>query len=202
MTMCPTGALGLISAPQGGCSSIGNAVCVTAPTPSSLSSLSASAGKTAPHGMLEFYNFCRETSYKAIGFSTVSTTGSNGSASSGTILCICSNPGMVACQCYTIQLCHALCVNSCTGSVARVCVFCNGGVLYSCQINNGSVGVSVSCSFVVTEGQTWCVHMCAIHGLAGGSPVSCSRTFINGITPTEGLFCEALLGTDITVYTC
>ncbi len=199
--MCATGALGLCSAPQAGCSNIATGVCVAAPSPASLSSLSASAGKTAPHTMTEFHSFCRETSFKVVGLCNISTSGADGSNNSGRFDCICSNSAMVACQCYTIQLCHALCVNSCTGSRSWICIFCNGGVLYTCTLNNGAAGVSVSCSFVVTEGETWCVSMCAIHGLAGGSPVSCARTFINSVSATEGLFCEAAVGTDYTVYT-
>ncbi len=200
--MCPGSSIALIGAPQGGCSSIGAAVCVTAEATVSLAAISASAGKTAPHAMSEFYNFCRETSFKAIGFSNVSTSGLNGSGNSGRIDCICSNSAMVACQCYTIQLCHVLCTNSCTGSRAILCIMCNGGALYSCITTNGAPGINITCSFVVTQGQTWCVEMCAIHGAVGGTPVSCVRTFINAITPTEGLFCEAASGTDLTVFTC
>lgn len=58
MAMCSSGSLGIISAPQSGCSSIAMAVCgsVTSP-PYSLSGLSVSAGKTAPHAMTEFYGY-------------------------------------------------------------------------------------------------------------------------------------------------
>ena len=54
MAMCSTGAIGIISAPQGGCSSICAAVgCASG----SLTTLSVAAGKTAPHAMSEFYGY-------------------------------------------------------------------------------------------------------------------------------------------------
>lgn len=55
--MCSSGSLGLLSAPQGACSSISIAVTGNATPPKSLVALSVAAGKTAPHSMLEFYGY-------------------------------------------------------------------------------------------------------------------------------------------------
>lgn len=200
MGMPSSGSLGLRACQACLCSSISCGVCGTLEASTSLLSMGVSAGKTADHGMLEFYNFCRETSYKSIGFSNISRVGTNGVSSTVCSLdCICSNGAMVAGQCYTITLCHFLCSNNCTGS--RACVqLCGTAINYCCVITNGAPGVSFSCSFVVDQADTVCMINLALHGVVGGTPVSCARTCITSVAATEGLFCKTAGVSDCTVW--
>ena len=201
MGMCATGSLAIISAPQGGCSSINTAL--GSPAIYDLKSLSIFAGKTAPYSEISFHSFCRETSYKAIGFSNITAAGTNGTASRCTTDCICSNSAMVAGQCYTIALCHNMCSNTCTGSFSTICVCCNSGQLYCCHIANTCTGAhTFSCSFVVTATDTICIMQCAVHSAAGGSCCSCAMSCITSITPTLGLFCETAGCSCCCVYSC
>lgn len=167
-----------------------------------LSVLSIIAGKTAPHCMSEFYSFCRETSYKAVGLNQISVAGTNGTATTCRTDCICSNPAMSTDQCYTITICHCLCANTCTGSQSFACGCCNGVGVYSCTRPNILGAVSFSCSFPVVAGDTICVKICSIHPIPGGTGISCAFVCITSVLPTRGLFCRAATPITCTIYTC
>lgn len=58
MAMPASGCIGIITCPNSvACTSIAQAVDGNVTPPKSLSTLSVSAGKTAPHAMTEFYNY-------------------------------------------------------------------------------------------------------------------------------------------------
>lgn len=61
MAMPASGCIGIITCPNSvACTSIAQAVDGNVTPPKSLSTLSVSAGKTAPHAMTEFYNYSKK----------------------------------------------------------------------------------------------------------------------------------------------
>jgi hypothetical protein len=92
MAMCSSGSLGIISAPQGGCSSISVAVDGNTTPPKSLCALSVSAGLPAPHSMLEFYGY--DTTPKMV--TLVSTSSSENSSCQIIYGCIDVNPPLTS----------------------------------------------------------------------------------------------------------
>jgi hypothetical protein len=197
MAMPASGTIAIISAPQT-CGSICAAIgCASG----SLSTLSVVAGKTAPHAMTEFYGYTN--TYKQIGLCNISAAGTNGTSSRCSTDCICSNSAMVAGQCYTITLCHTMCANTCTGSLSCIIVYCNGSGKYSCSRSNTNCAtVTFSCSFAITSSDTACIMQCAVHGVAGGTGISCACSCITSVAATLGLFCKTTGCSDCCVYTC
>lgn len=204
MGMPASGTIALKGLPVA-CGSVGCGVCSTSmPATVSLCSISIAAGKVPPHSMQEFYNFCRETSWKCVEICNFSETGANNTASVFDLNRICLSSSMVAGQCYDLTLCHFLCSGDRTGGYSCVCVYCNAALVYSCGLLYCNPGVNAACTLTMTNGDNVCVCQMANHGVAGlGTCLSCSRTCITTIGATLGLFCKT--GTnvsDCTVYSC
>lgn len=174
------------------------------PAYSSLCSLSIIAGKTAPHSMREFLSFCRETSYKQVGLCCIADTGYGTSGVDYQVwreYCICSNPAMVAGQCYTITLCHCLQASTCNGTVAIVDTICNSSSVYYCVLQMTNTPSLFSCSLIVRAGDEVCTVICAVHAQPdGGSPARSCVTRC-AVSPTFGLFCCTGVQT-YSVYSC
>ena len=185
------------------CGSIWKAVISGSTLPHTLSELAADACKTLPVTMTNFYNYAGPATYHLVGFSNISSTGTNGTAARCTLNCICSNVASIASQCYCITLCHNLCSNPNVAGFADVCVCCNGSCLYGCRVIGGSTA-SFSCAFTVIGGQSLCYWMCANHPPTGGI-ASCSQTCITSVantSPAYGLFCKTTGCSICCVYTC
>ena len=127
MGMCTSGAIGIISAPQGGCSSICTAVgCASG----SLSVLSIAAGKTAPHAMSEFYGYSNISALylSNIYYCDCFELSENMSQSLDCIAGMTPNTcvGTTYCWCLTKQ----------TGlASSSICIFCNGTCIRGASIS-------------------------------------------------------------------
>jgi hypothetical protein len=198
MAMPASGSIAIIDNTLQTCSSVCAGVNYAS---GSLETLSIIAGKTAPHAMTEFYSFCRETSYKQIGFSNISATGTVNTAARCSLDCICSNSAMVAGQCYTITLCHCIASNSCVGGLACVQV-CGVTVPYCCAVTAGGAAVTLSCAFLVKDTNAVCIISRAAHPGAAGGGVSCAMSCITTIVGTLGLFCKTTGCSCCCVYSC
>lgn len=76
MAMPASGCIGIIACPNGvACSSIAQAVDGNVTPPKSLLSLSVAAGKSAPHGMTEFYGYNPTPKY--VDFTNIFCSGNN-----------------------------------------------------------------------------------------------------------------------------
>jgi hypothetical protein len=138
MAMPASGCIGIITCPNGvACSSISQAVDGNVTPPKNLCALSVSAGKSAPHGMTEFYNY---SSTKCVDICT--TANNYNSYICWVSGCTCSTPAMTAGQCYCMCS-FCICIGNGVGStsvgVACVCFNCNGTPVYNCSY--GTVGV-------------------------------------------------------------
>ena len=106
------------------CSSISCAVTGAAQTPASLSSLSVCAGKTAPHGMREFYGY---SSSKSVTVSLCTTTSGGSPGRCGCDWgCICVEPALAGSECVDIGLCYELFACMTPNSTEERCVCATG----------------------------------------------------------------------------
>ena len=102
MAIPTSGALGLRECQTYNCSSISCAVAGFACSPASLCSLSLQAGKTAPHGMLEFRGYTPVVT-KSVNFECYAGGGS-GSNYANQYLCVVTDPAMVIGECFTLNI--------------------------------------------------------------------------------------------------
>ena len=174
MAMCSTGSLGIISAPQGGCSSLCAAVGVAS---GSLSTLSTCAGKSAPHSMLEFYGYAGTAT--AIYFSNICECYSTD------LNCVC---GVAGSNCVGTVYCYWL--DKMAGKTsAAVCIYCNGTAIRCCSIL-GSGDCSVSGAFAVfTHDGNDCVCVCTRALDVFGDSYAYSRVALCSLSQCVGCFC-------------
>ena len=154
MAMPTSGELRISGCSQA-CGSIMKAVCSTYTVPQSLSTLSVTAGKTAPHAMTEFYGYA----IKPVDFLCVTCTGNglNGAVATG---CLCSTPAMSAGEYYCANLCWYLSSDADFSTITCFTVLRSGVTFQSCSISPG-----ISCSGCFTMcvccGETTCIRTCA-----------------------------------------
>lgn len=146
MAMCTSGAIGIISAPQGGCSSICTAVgCASG----SLSVLSIAAGKTAPHAMSEFYGY----SISPIYFSNINDV--KDVFYSYTLDRIC---GIQPNTCVGTTYCWSLFKEN--SATVSVCIFCNGTCIRGCRVDGTATQLCSGTFAVFTQLSTDNVCIC------------------------------------------
>lgn len=149
MTMCASGSLGIISCPQGGCSSIAMAVDGNITGSKSLSTLSTTAGKSAPHSMIEFYGYGTAVQ-KCVNILNLTCVGQN-LANAYATGCLCTDPAMSAGEFYCPTINWYLHNDLTCGSIAAFCVLRNTVCFCGCGIGPGS-DCSGSISFCVPYG--------------------------------------------------
>lgn len=127
--MCSSGSLGIISCPQGGCSSIAMAVDGDITGSKSLSTLSVKAGKTAPHAMTEFYGFDGMICVDLYRYSSLGTDGSSSYVCKEH--CLIYSKTRNSPECYCVSLFGDLCTaNQASGSFARIDICCNSSRVF------------------------------------------------------------------------
>ena len=176
MAMCGSGNFGILSTPQGGCSSISCAVTGNATPPKSLSVLAACANKPLPVNMTTcWYGY----NQKLITTSIITSNCGAGVTADG-CLSIVSTPAMGAGECYC--LCLNGCLNSGGGAGSSGCwvVYLNGTKCYCCTVGTNAC-VSPSYSTKMCLGTTVCLCLHAV--ITAGLNYSCSFGNIGCITP-------------------
>jgi hypothetical protein len=194
MVMCASGSLGIISAPQAGCSSISQAVDGNVTPPKSLTTLSVAAGKTAPHAMTEFYGYGGTIPVK-LGLVSQSSTSSSccvltkvsgiTSSSTAVSLCYCidksagalTSSSCIILRCNSTTLCTismnlvAACV--CTGLFSTITVT-NTDVVDVClvaRVNNPSNDITMSTTAILSVGSGFSIGSPSIRTATAGAPV-------------------------------
>lgn len=165
------------------CSSISCAVAGIACSPACLSTLSTQAGKSAPHGMREFYSYVPKT---AINWTTYTSYGTNG-VSSYTYRYNCATPTPSAGQTYSLCVTGDLCtLGQQAGSWARICVTCNNVHKMCCCIGANLCGGNFGVLFTVdsTDCVRACNHACATNTACQGASGPGSKSCIYSVTGT------------------
>ena len=120
-----------ICATAGACRSISTAVGTGS---GSLAALSVSAGKGAPHGMVEFYNYVPKIDIDMVQYG--SAFGTQG-ISSYVYRNYCLVPTPAAGQTYTLCLRPDICwQGQQAGSYGQVCITCNLTMIYCCRVTS------------------------------------------------------------------
>jgi hypothetical protein len=198
MAMPSSGSIGLVSAPQT-CGSIACAVCGTnASPPYSLNTLSAAAGKSAPHSMLEFYGYSPAPTWKTVYFSNISSTCPNyDDICECTCACLTTSSAMASGDCYfpafswnfykpTTAAPTPVCVHLLCNGVTKYCCGFISKTAYSCSGTWAAFSVdSNDCIHAITHaeiltdcvvGSTATVTLCAVNVCVGcycvGSPAT------------------------------
>ena len=185
MGLCTSGDLSILGA-AGTNRSIACEVDGNITPPKSLCSLSVSAGKTAPHGMTEFYGY---SSVKCIDFSNINNNPTN------RLDQIVSTPSMSAGQCYSISLSWGLCTNG-SHSNASICVICNSTTIYFCSVGEDANCNNTFSSFNIDDNDNVCV--CLVVDKALGTSAKADST-ISSISGVVGNFCKGNNCTYISV---
>jgi hypothetical protein len=191
MAMPLSGSLGIKSCPDGGaCTSIAQAVDGNTSGNKSLTTLSVSTGKVAPHSMLEFYGYTTAPTNPTVSILLLSDP-----VSESTCCCVCgcliTSNVMPSNDCYFPDYCWRLCANNESNSHACVSVICNNTSIYSCAINN--------CAIFDCNG-TWtttarkvdcndCIHIVTgvYNGTIDSSVMACVQ--VTSITQCVGTYC-------------
>ena len=169
------------------CNSIGCAVCGAVQTPTSLITMSNAAGKSLC--MTAFYSYAGSTN-KTVGICCIAGTGVGTLGTSVGVSranCICVNSAMSVGQSVCIGLTICLIGGNCTGAFANYTLYCNSGVVATCQCGNSTSG-NVSASFTLHYGDTACIINCAVHGVAGGAVQSSSCGLAASASNIVGFF--------------
>ena len=131
MAMPGSGSLGILSCPGSvACTSIAQAVSGNVTPPKSLCALSVSAGKSAPHGMTEFYGYSGSKAVSIAGLSCSENT---------SCMCKCGclsySPARSTNECYFPSYCWFLCKSTSALPVGScVQMLCNGVSIHCCVI--------------------------------------------------------------------
>jgi hypothetical protein len=193
MAMPASGSIAIISAPQA-CGSICASVAVAS---GSLSTLSACAGKLAPHSMLEFYGFA----WNAYCLVLTSQTGC-GTSTAACSLNTLSKTGM------GVQDCFSICVRGSMGTVGQgasssAClrIYCDTTSVALCTL-----GANLCCTgivlgpYVICQTTTFCVVTCGVTTATACVNCSSSCALIVGFINTVGANC--ILSTCCTACVC
>ena len=170
MSMPASGSIAIISAPQT-CGSICAAVgCASG----SLTTLSVAAGKTAPHGMREFYGY---SSTSPINFTNIT----------------CCQSIRIS---YTLSLVGEVNAGTCVGATfcyyvtngggkvtSCAAVYCNGVVKYNCL----GIGTGTFPTFTILSTDSVCV--CTRAADLIGSSYAVARICLLSLTQCVGIYC-------------
>jgi len=155
MAMPASGTIAIICNTCQTCSSIAVAVDGNCTPPKSLCTLSASAGKSTPHAMSEFYGFTSKTPINLVQYQSYGTQGS----SAYVYRYFCLSPTPAAGQTYSACIRGDLCtIGQAAGSYSFIRVTCNN--VTKCQV---CVQYNVCCPVYVTAftvDSTDCVRIC------------------------------------------
>jgi len=180
--MPASGCLGIKTCPQGACSSISTAVGTGS---GSLSALSVSAGKSAPHAMSEFYSYTRP--WKCIYVGGILSSGCGGALLSVYQAgCLVSTPALSAGECYCACIGYSISVYAGNGGSVAAYINCNSVNIF-CRLTTTNCTGSVS--FPIKNTDTFQIGICAntpscaCAGCAGGD------MYINTITSISGNEC-------------
>lgn len=189
MAMPASGCIGIIACPNGvACSSIAQAVDGNVTPPKSLCALSIAAGKSAPHGMTEFYGYAPAVT-KYADFTCISCTGNN-TAIARACSSLDVSPAMVSGEYYCPTFCWWLTSDIDYGLMTLFTVARNGSTVCTCSASPGDYCFG-SFSMCVAQGDTVCITTCArvttgnmgvanesyicLHSMAGGG---CSNIYV------------------------
>jgi hypothetical protein len=149
MAMPSSGSLGLISAPQT-CGSIACGVTGSnTAVPYSLNTLSATAGKSAPHSMLEFYGYAGATTF-AVDVLAYWITGSGCMSGTATLNC-CT--GSAVCYCNFMTCCN---IGWCWDNVSAGCYYVDFSNVYGYDFYGNQVIVDYYYSDSFGSGMNAC----------------------------------------------
>jgi hypothetical protein len=187
MAMPLSGCLGIISCPGGTCTSIAQAVDGNVTPPKSLSALSVSAGKSAPHSMLEFYGYAPVTT-KTLSILPISTQ------STLTVCCTCGclqPSGVVPVgDCYYPNYSWAMTANNINVSQALVCVICNGVGIYQCSVSSKAYNCSGTWTTIARKvDYNDLIHIVTCVSIFGES-IATARVSLDSITQCVGTYCK------------
>lgn len=182
--MCSSGSLGILSAPQGGCSSISQSVAGNVTPPKRLCTLGVYAGYSLPIKMSCFYGFTD----RQISFCNLSTS-AQGGLTTCSCSCIQSVNSMVGGQCLSVTLCGNL---STVGQGASSCAYfivkCNGTQVYCCAAAANSC-VSNIC-YLTPDAYGYCLHLvlCAVTTSCACTNCATAYGCISSVSPVSGSF--------------
>lgn len=197
MAMCSSGSLGIISCPQGGCSSIAMVVDGNISGSKSLSTLSVKAGKTAPHAMTEFYGFDGMICVDLYCLSSIGFDGSSNYVCKRH--CLTYSKTRNSPECYCVSLLGDLCVSDqAVGSFARIDICCNGTRVFCKCIIPIMVCLVSGYSFVVDYNDVVVIttDACTVNTTCSGS--AASRICLSNVTQICGTY---RIGTTC-IYNC
>lgn len=148
MAMPASGTIAILCNTCQTCSSIAQSVDGNITTPKSLCTLSATAGKSTPHAMSEFYGFVPKDPINMHCYAGTGTPGSSTYVYKYWCLCPVTSTGT-----YSVCLNGRLCLtNQATSSYAVFLVSCNGTTKCCVRITSPTVSASVSVtSFTVNS---------------------------------------------------
>jgi hypothetical protein len=184
MAMCSSGNLGILSAPQAGCSSISCAVYGNATPPRSLHQLGIDSGIGIPIQMSRFYSYSQTIINLVLGSS---------SAMGGSNAGVCANLCFLDYHTLTAGSCYCLCVQGSlntngqgTSSSAFMCITCNGTCVYGCAAGANTCVPSLTKSLVVKTGDNVFMTLCAVttSTSCGGNSSACG--YISSAIPIVG----------------
>ena len=182
MAMCSTGTLGMLAAPQGGCSSISQAVEGNTTPPKHLNALAVDSGIGTPINMLRFYSYAPTIINLVLGCST-----GNGGISSCANLCFLDFHTLSAGKCYCLVVCGNI---NTTGQGASssgyLCLTCNGTCIFGCAGGANTCVGTISKSLTVKAGDNVFMTLYAVTTSCActGSASACG--YISSITPIVG----------------
>ena len=190
MTMCTSGSLGIIICPQGGCSSIAFAVDGNVTPPKSLSALSISAGFSAPHSMREFYSYPSHF----IALCDIPSEDSGVNCVDDYVMrtsCICSNPALIAGQCYNICIDYYIsAVGQAPASTSYVMLTCQDICVVCFSVDAGNYYSGTFSTYNIKYGEAWSIvnSAYAADTLCANCSSSCATIIgISGVVGTYAL---------------
>jgi hypothetical protein len=186
-----SGSLGIISSPGGTCTSISQAVDGNTTPPKSLTTLSVSAGKPAPHSMLEFYGYVPN---KEVDF--FESYDSQSQAYWEKHLEIMTTPAMNSGECFNLQIYDTLSTND-TGDYSIICVYCNSGTIGTCTAYDNDYQVFDE-TFVFRYGDS--VHIELISSNGGGSNPYADQYLVLDVQNVVGSFVQGTTCNNVYIY--
>lgn len=200
MAMPASGCIGIITCPNSvACTSVAQAVNGNVTPPKSLCALSVTAGKSAPHGMTEFYSFTPTLKY--VDFTNISCTGNN-TATARACSSVNVSPAMTVGEYYCACFCLCALSDGTYGQFAIVTADRNGGTY--CSVNVPAPSTCYCCySMCVAYGDTVCITTCAKVGI--GNIGCANEAHICLFAMKAGGCTNILKGTTRTIqwsYTC
>lgn len=181
MAMPASGCIGIITCPNSvACSSIAQAVDGNVTPPKSLCALSVSAGKTAPHGMAEFYSYV--PSATPLCLVTQTTCSSLNLSYCSACLCGLATVGDCACVCidYSVEANEGK-------TSARACILCNSTPIVACTVTQGDAYIDMY-EFVARQGDS--IIFCAYASDFLGDSFAYSYLSISDVTGIVGSYCK------------